>query len=272
MVVAIIGIVIGIFLGVYISDTILKKAPESMDSGADDRTGNAAFNTTDTVLMQVSNDAEFQQVLSQEGRYYRVISEDTIGPSSNKGFINYSGRLTGVSIDVENPMRIAPYHFHFIVDVDRNRTLDKTSWLDLPSDQKVTIPPGAAWYDRVQAFDHMMNTVRLWEGYTPKNASIYMLIVKQEGLDILRNASGQVLLHDIDVSEYSYAYNSTVPDKKGQTLTVDLPPIDKLPELKSLAGSNIAGSPDSAFYVVVINGESNTDINALISGLPLLHY
>jgi hypothetical protein len=246
--------IIVIIIGIYASDT-WRVTPDA----------------TDTALKQVFNDAEFQQVLSQEDRSYRVISEDTIGPSSNKGFINYSGRLTGVLIDVENPLKIAPYHFHFIVDVERKRTLDKTSWLDLPSDQTVTIPPGAAWYDRVQAFDHMMNTVRLWEGYTPENASIYMLIVKQEGLDILRNASGQVPLQDIDVSGYSYAYNSTIPDKKGQTLMVGLPPTDKSAEIKSLAGSNIAGSPDSAYFVVVING-GNTDINATISGLPLLYY
>lgn len=250
-------VILVIAIGIYGGNPILKESQ----------------NTTDAALKIALNDPDLMQFVRSNDQYVPIIMRSgPINSTANKGFIRYPGNLTGVAVDVRrqtapNP----PYHFYFIVDTYGNRTVDKISWTDLPGDDEFTIPPGAAWYDRL-----VYNAE--WDGksipyldfeahYSPENARVDQLIVNREGLDVLRSASAQMPLQDLNVSKYSYdfndLFNGTAPNGTGWKVKVDVG--FEMTSNGTQTRQDVTFVPDpDEYYLVLINGETSRAVNVSV--------
>jgi hypothetical protein len=239
-----------IFVGIFLND-ILPKGPA---------------NSTDAALHVALNDSYVSQVLSRNGNQYRAEFR-TINASSNKGFIDYPGNLTGVYIETLPPP--PPIHFYFIIDTDRGQVVDRGSWLDLPPYEDVIIPPGTAWYHKVistaMGFGGIDATpqTRMESSYTPTDANVSQFLVNEEGLHRLMNLSRVTPLGGIDVSKYVTVYNRSEMQGPKWNATIAWPK----EELIQRPETGISNVPlyrsDDNYYIVVINRESSREVSLL---------
>lgn len=242
---------LAIFVGIFVSEN-LQKSP---------------VNSTDVALNVALNDPDIRQILSRYDNHYTA-SFRQIDASSTKGFINYSGHLTGVYIQVTPPSGPPPLvNYYFIVDTNRSKIMDGASWLDMPPYDDVTIPPGSAWYHLVISATSSFGGIDAspWtymkSGYTPADANVSQVLVSEEGLHRLMNLSLMMPLQDLDVSKYVTIYNQTETIGSSWNATIKWSAI----EAKDLPGVRTSGEPmyrpDGNYYIVAINRESNREIS-----------